>query len=63
MARFDPNADGSKYTRTDLTDGPFVVTSILSWDSVNGYVYVRWTRLNEGLNEWSRGGVRLTYLN
>ncbi|XP_034243317.1 venom dipeptidyl peptidase 4 isoform X2 [Thrips palmi] len=39
IARFDPNEDRTKYTRTDLTTGAFVVTSILAWDSDNGYVY------------------------
>lgn len=38
IALFHPNEDGS-YSRTSLTDGAYVVTSILSWDSDNGYVY------------------------
>lgn len=39
IARFDPSDDRTQYKRTDLTDGAFVVTSILAWDSDNGYVY------------------------
>ncbi|KAK3930969.1 Venom dipeptidyl peptidase 4 [Frankliniella fusca] len=39
IALLHPGGDGTTYTRTYLTDGAFVVTSILSWDSDNGYVY------------------------